>query len=147
DKPLIKAGVYCGSDDVVDIFERMNAIREVRERGDAFSALMSAFRRMDNILETAKVSDDIKIDDTLFLDDAEKNLFEMSQQLNKMIDIEKRNYGQIFQFLSEQRENVDQFFESVMVMHDDPKIKNNRIALLQATVLPVKKLLDLNYLK
>ena len=147
DKPLIKAGVYCGSDDVVDIFERMNAIREVRERGDAFSALMSAFRRMDNILETAKVSDDAKINDTLFLSDAEKNLFEMSQQLNKMIDIEKRNYGQIFQFLSEQRENVDQFFESVMVMHDDPKIKNNRIALLQATVLPVKKLLDLNYLK
>ena len=44
--------------------------------------------------------------------------------------MKNRNYIQVFSSLSKLYEPLDNFFKEVMVMTDNKKLKNNRIALL-----------------
>ena len=44
--------------------------------------------------------------------------------------IQQRNYTAILQELAKLREPVDAFFDNVMVMAEDNKVRHNRLALL-----------------
>jgi len=44
---------------------------------------------------------------------------------------EQREYEKALSILAQLRESVDMFFDDVMVMVDDEKLKKNRISLLQ----------------
>jgi len=57
-----------------------------------------------------------------------KTLIKLENKVQKLIDQAK--YKDALTELSALRKNVDQFFDDVMVMADDEKLKNNRIALL-----------------
>ncbi|HSO71920.1 MAG TPA: DALR anticodon-binding domain-containing protein, partial [Thermodesulfobacteriota bacterium] len=48
--------------------------------------------------------------------------------LNQLL--ENRSYNDYLQNLAKLREYIDHFFEKVLVMAPDEKIKNNRLALL-----------------
>jgi glycyl-tRNA synthetase beta chain len=69
----------------------------------------------------------------LLQESAEKALYEAINSLSPEIGplCDKGNYSEALQKLAGLRDVVDQFFEHVMVMADDEKIKNNRLALLQ----------------
>ena len=73
-----------------------------------------------------------KIDTKLFQENAEKELYkkltELDDKAQRLIDDAK--YQDALAELSTLRASVDQFFDDVMVMADDEKLKNNRIALL-----------------
>ena len=66
-----------------------------------------------------------KVDESLFVDDAEKNLYEDVKKIEFTTDYD--NYMKQLIGLNTQ---IDSFFEKVLVMDKDEKIKNNRIALL-----------------
>jgi glycyl-tRNA synthetase beta chain len=46
--------------------------------------------------------------------------------------LEDENYLAAYGVLAELRPAVDRFFEDVMVMHEDPKVRDNRLALLRS---------------
>jgi glycyl-tRNA synthetase beta chain len=46
--------------------------------------------------------------------------------------LDDRRYTEALQALAALREPVDRYFDDVMVMVDDEKLKNNRLALLSA---------------
>ena len=48
----------------------------------------------------------------------------------KELFLESRSYNEYLQNLAKLRENIDRFFEKVLVMAPDENIKNNRLALL-----------------
>ena len=72
------------------------------------------------------------INSALLTEPAEKALADKLVQLQPQLAplFADGNYQQALTLLADLRENVDQFFEDVMVMADDEALKNNRLALL-----------------
>ena len=69
---------------------------------------------------------------SLLQDDAESVLYFAMQAARKDVTplIEKRAYSAALRRLLELRTPVDAFFDDVMVMTDEPSVRNNRLALL-----------------
>ena len=56
--------------------------------------------------------------------------------------ISKRDYATAFKTLTELSEPLSHFFDNVRVLADDPKVRDNRIALLQQVFYLTSKLVD-----
>jgi glycyl-tRNA synthetase beta chain len=81
-----------------------------------------------------KDNDDVVINSELFQDEAEINLFNTYEQLEK-IGREKLVSADYLGFLAammDLKEPVDHFFDDVMVMAEDKAVRNNRLNLLTA---------------
>ncbi len=123
------------SDDIYDSYKRGLAVSGVRKQPD-FAPIAAAFKRIGNILKQAEKSVSLSEfgppDKNLFKDDSETALFEkfvsVKDEFNACIDVGDYETGlKIFITL---RNPVDSFFEKVMVMTGDERIKNNRLSLL-----------------
>jgi len=66
-----------------------------------------------------------KVDEKLFVHDAEKNLYSAILSVRF-----SENYEKYLEDLIGINQNVSKFFEDVLVMDNDEKVKNNRLALL-----------------
>ena len=88
-----------------------------------------AFKRVVNISRDHPLRE---VDPSLFREDAEVRLhgafLKVSGQLEGLI--EARDYRQALVALTQLKEPVDRFFDSVLVMDKDQKIRENRLALL-----------------
>jgi glycyl-tRNA synthetase beta chain len=115
----------------LDINNRLLAIDAFRQLPEATS-LAAANKRIGNILKKIKGDLPNKIDEKLLQEKAEKELYKTLTKLENKVQklIDQAKYQDALTELSTLRQNVDQFFDDVMVMTDDEKLKNNRIALL-----------------
>jgi len=113
------------------VVARIDAVRAFATMPQAQS-LASANKRIGNILKKADSSAS-PADSTLFVEPAEKALAEKVKQIGP--DVEKRfaanDYAGTLKLLAQMKEPVDTFFNDVMVMAEDPKLRANRIALLR----------------
>ena len=104
---------------------------------DTFGQLINAFTRANNL---AKKAEDDTVDEHLFETDAEKLLWNdlqfAQQALVKLT--QGRQFVEALVTISTLEPAINDFFDQVMVMADDEKIKNNRLALL----LRVSRLAD-----
>lgn len=153
DKKLINAGLFTGSNDIYDLYLKLISLKSLKE-DENFMLLMTAFKRMNNILEDFKKSENTSqlpeiIQENHFEKDEEKKLFALSKDLRKALEqsMMNKNYEDFFKTLIESKSVVDHFFDNVMVMHENTQVRNNRMALLNATIHPLKQLFDLNELK
>src|SRR5438105_8777947 len=129
------AVLAAGSDDVVDAMARAQAITKVRASAD-FESISVASKRIKNILRQA--SDTGKhaagaIELAAFQESAERELASLLPQVAKRVDElrEKQEYEAALVEISKLRPAVDLFFDKVMVMVDDERVRANRLALLQ----------------
>lgn len=115
----------------LDIDNRLLAVDSFRQLTEAES-LAAANKRIGNILKKVKDQLPTTIDEKLLAEKAEKELFKKLTKLDDKVQnlIDKTKYQDALAQLSTLRKSVDQFFDDVMVMADDEKLKNNRIALL-----------------
>lgn len=115
----------------LDIDQRIHAVTAFGKL-PAADSLAAANKRIGNILKKFDGKLPEKVDTTLLEDDAEKAFFTQLNTLDTKVqaDIDKADYKTALTELSNLRENVDNFFDKVMVMAEDEKLKNNRIALL-----------------
>jgi len=115
----------------LDINNRLLAIDSFRQLPEATS-LAAANKRIGNILKKIKGDLPSKIDEKLLQEKAEKELYKTLTKLENKVQklINQTKYQDALTELSALRKDVDQFFDDVMVMADDEKLKNNRIALL-----------------
>jgi glycyl-tRNA synthetase beta chain len=113
------------------IMPRIEAVRAFRAMPESVS-LAAANKRIRNILKKAETSNGA-INASLMADAAEKNLFSAMQKLSPQVSAHMQNqhYTGALKELAGVRGEVDQFFNDVMVMHDDLAVRNNRIALLR----------------
>jgi glycyl-tRNA synthetase beta chain len=114
-----------------DFDQRVKAVTVFRKLPEAES-LSAANKRIANILKDVAASQQ-KVDESLLQETAEKNLFNTLQELTSKVTplFEQREYEKALSILAQLRESVDMFFDDVMVMVDDEKLKKNRISLLQ----------------
>jgi glycyl-tRNA synthetase beta chain len=112
------------------LLERLQAVHAFAGLPEA-PALAAANKRINNILK--KVDTPINtIDMQLFQEDAERALHITLAKLQPDIEnaFEQKNFTAALCQLAQLREPVDHFFDQVMVMAEDQKLRQNRIALL-----------------
>jgi glycyl-tRNA synthetase beta chain len=115
----------------LDFHHRLMAVTEFRKLAEADS-LAAANKRIANILKKSDAIGNTLIDDTLLTEKPEIELAMSLKDYQKTVMpmIKNQDYKSALTELAGLRESVDGFFDNVMVMCDDPKIKNNRLALL-----------------
>ncbi len=115
----------------LDIDQRIQAVSRFRDLPEAES-LAAANKRIGNILKKVEGALPQVIDQGLFIESQESALFETLNGLNAEVTklLAENNYELALARLAQLREPVDHFFDKVMVMAEDEKLRNNRIALL-----------------
>jgi glycyl-tRNA synthetase beta chain len=124
----VEAALAAGFDDLVDLEERTQALHELKKEPD-FEPLAIACKRVVNI---AKSHPPGTINPELFENPVEGRLFEAYQKILQAAEgkITEKAYRSALKELSLLRGPVDEFFDGVMVMAEDDKVKANRLSLL-----------------
>ena len=132
---VVKAVLASGSDDVVDVLARAESVKGVLHMPE-FQAIAAACKRMRNILKQAEEKGlGIPAEFDCSIEDAEeaKMLDAKARQMADRVEKDRAegNYLNALIMLSTLRDDVDRFFDKVMVMVDDERVRANRLALLQ----------------
>ncbi|SMF14703.1 glycyl-tRNA synthetase beta chain [Alteromonadaceae bacterium Bs31] len=116
----------------LDINQRVYAVAEFSKMAEA-QALAAANKRVSNILAKLDHQPASSIDESLLIEAAEKTLAAQIEEMTAKVQphFHKANYTEALKILAGLRQAVDTFFDDVMVMCDDEKVRENRLALLQ----------------
>jgi len=114
------------------VVPRLDAVRAFKQLPEA-EALAAANKRIQNILKKAGELPASGADLALMSEAAEKALFGAMNELAPSVVSCVRNggYTEALTALAGVRTEVDTFFDQVMVMADEPQLRNNRLALLK----------------
>ena len=131
----------CGYDNLTETVLRAAAVVKVKGT-DTFGQLINAFTRANNL---AKKAEDDTVDEGLFETEAEKLLWNdlkfAEEAIVKLTNA--RQFVEALVAISTLEPAINDFFDKVMVMAEDEKIKNNRLALLLRVSRLLKDLADL----
>jgi glycyl-tRNA synthetase beta chain len=136
----IDAVLACGLTDLVIASEKIRALQDFRSDPE-FEPISIAFKRVDNILKDFFSPE---ADPDLFATDAEKNLYRTFNEIRKNVasGVERNDFNYALKELSLLRLPVDAFFDSVMVMDKDEKVRWNRLSLLSEISVLFHKIAD-----
>ena len=113
------------------VLPRLEALQAFRRLPEA-EALASANKRIRNILRQAGAVQGGRVEVGLLTDPAEQQLAQqlsaMRQQVEELVG--RGDFAEALRRLAGLRDAVDQFFDKVLVMSDDVRIRSNRLALL-----------------
>jgi glycyl-tRNA synthetase beta chain len=131
---VVNAGLAAGSDQVVDLVSRTQAISDVMSMPE-FQAIAAACKRMRNILRQAREKDILPAAKFEYLGDSvdeEKELAAYAEVNGPHIEKHRqaKQYRDALLLLSTARKKIDRFFDKVMVMVEDDRVRANRLALL-----------------
>ena len=113
-----------------DCRKRIEALLEVSAL-PAFNLLAGAFKRVNNIIKDNR---DTLIDPKLLTEPAEQALADALTRTTSETAplLERGEYRLALDIILQMKEPVDNFFDQVMVMSEEPELKRNRLALLTA---------------
>lgn len=131
----------------LDVARRIHAVSAFTRREEA-AVLAAANKRVSNILAKQSHDGSTDVDSRLLQEDAERALADALATRRAEVEplIGKAHYTEALDILAGLREPVDRFFDDVMVVVDDPAIRQNRLALLanlQALFLEVADIAEL----
>jgi glycyl-tRNA synthetase beta chain len=143
---VVKAVLAADSDDVVDTLARAEAVKQVLHMPE-FLAIGAACKRMRNILRQAEekgISPAGRFHALPDSADEEKKLAAYIEVNGPRVEAlrKKREYGDALMLLSTAREPVDAFFDKVMVMVEDERVRANRLALLRTLLKEFSTIAD-----
>ncbi|WP_318433788.1 glycine--tRNA ligase subunit beta [Photobacterium leiognathi] len=131
-----------------DFDKRVKAVSHFREL-DAAESLAAANKRVGNILAKFDGELPATVDNSLLVEAAEKELAEKVTAVVAALEpvFAAGDYQTALTELASLREPVDAFFDNVMVMADDEKLKVNRLALLNLLRNQFLKVADISLLQ
>ncbi len=112
------------------VVPKLQAVQAFRAMPEAQS-LASANKRIRNILKKTSVAQSVP-DPAIFREAAERDLFAATAELAPRVTslFQNQDYTEALRVLAGVRSAVDTFFDQVMVMTDEPVLRDNRLALL-----------------
>lgn len=125
---VVDAVLSADFDDAVRSVRILKALSELKKRPD-FEPLAIAFKRAVNITRGTERK---ALDPSVFQHPSEKELFDLANKVREKVAelTMKENFDSALLEVATIKGAVDAFFDSVLVMDKDEKIKNNRLALL-----------------
>jgi glycyl-tRNA synthetase beta chain len=135
-------------DDIRDVIARVESLND--ERGSAdFLAVSSAFKRIKNIIRQAQTRGEesrepeqftellVEPEGMRLLEEADLLVIELRGL------IENRRYREALRLVGALRPSVDAFFDKpVVVLHDDPKLRAARLALVRRVFFSLAGIAD-----
>jgi glycyl-tRNA synthetase beta chain len=141
---IINAVININDYDLLDIYQRAHKLMIFRsENSKLFMDLIRGLVRAKNI--SGKAENNLEIDAGLLAEDEEKELYKAVNQRESKIkeSFNSKHYQKGLYLLVELKEYIDAFLDSVMVMVDDQKVKNNRLALLACISELMSEVMDI----
>ena len=142
---VIEAVLSAGNNNVYQVWLRANAIM-TPEGMSAMEKAVEGFTRAANLAKKCENQQADQIDESLFEVAEEKALYAAYQSARTRIDglTQKMDYVGALQVVAEISAPVDAFFAAVMVMVEDVKVRDNRLALLRAITGLTAGMVDLS---
>jgi glycyl-tRNA synthetase beta chain len=130
-----------------DVLQRLEAVR-LFSGLDAAPVLAAANKRIGNILKKVDFEIPKSVDNKLLTLDAEKSLAKALEAIMPEVTraFEQGNFTTALQAFATLRNDIDQFFNDVMVMDPDTALRNNRLALLSTLHSLMNKVADIGKL-
>ncbi|MEM8512775.1 glycyl-tRNA synthetase beta chain [Massilia sp. MP_M2] len=145
----VEAVLAQNPDRVDDVVQRLEAVQAFAALPEAAS-LAAANKRITNILKKNEeaLAQAGAVDPALLQDQAEKDLAAAVARVQPAVDaaFAAGDFAGTLKTLAELREPVDAFFNDVMVMADDVKLRNNRLALLASLHGMMNRVADISKL-
>jgi glycyl-tRNA synthetase beta chain len=143
---VVKAVLASDSEDVVDALARAEAVKQVLHMPE-FLAIGAAGKRMRNILRQAEekgIAPAARFESLRDSAHEEKNLASYLEVNGPRVDAlrKKKEYSDALMLLSTARKPVDAFFDKVMVMVEDERLRANRLALLRTLLKEFSTIAD-----
>jgi glycyl-tRNA synthetase beta chain len=143
---VVKAVLGADAEDVVDAVQRAEAVKQVLHMPE-FQAIGAACKRMRNILRQAEEKGIAPAATFEYLPDSapeEKSLADYVEANGSKVEAlrNKKEYGDALRLLSTARQPVDAFFDKVMVMVEDARLRANRLALLRTLLKEFSTIAD-----
>ena len=118
-----------------DLLKRLSALAALYEDRDEYIPLAIAFKRPINILRQGRERELSwgELDEALLAEDEEKQLLEEYRKAEAAVRaaVAAGEHDEAVKLLATIRPAVDKFFDEVMVMCDDERLRSNRLALMQ----------------
>jgi glycyl-tRNA synthetase beta chain len=139
---------FMAGGDLLDCRARVKDIHAMRGN-EAFAGIAMAFKRAKNILKQAKAPLLGSPDEGLFGQDEEKALYGDIKAMSGRLSahVANRDYSKGLSELLTIKGSLDSFFEKVMVMAEDPKVRENRLNLIKSLVNLFEGVADLSQLQ
>lgn len=141
-KDEIEASLSKGCDDIYDTYCRIAALHAFRkENAVQFSNLFEVYKRARGQLTNFSAS---QVDEKLFETKQEADLFEElgRQRLKIEQAIADKNYRFVYTCMANLQPALANLFEEVKILHEDPAICTNRLALLDDVFHLFSQLID-----
>ncbi|RUT36419.1 glycine--tRNA ligase subunit beta [Paenibacillus zeisoli] len=142
---VVDAVIAAGYDDVVSVVARGTALMDTVNADSEFKTTVESFNRVSNLASKASAE---KVRSDLLQEEAEKNLYSAWQKVSGEYrqQLSASNSAGALELLSSLKPSITGFFDSVMVMAEDERIRNNRLALLAAIDEDLKTFADFSKL-
>jgi glycyl-tRNA synthetase beta chain len=126
---VVDAALSTSFDELMDVQHRIDALKVARVSQD-FESVVIGFKRAMNILKG--YSSRNEVNPSLFSEAPETDLYQSFLKAKEKIELhlKQRAYESAILEMTQMRKPIDTFFDKVMVMVEDEKIRNNRLALL-----------------
>jgi len=133
----IKAILKVDDEKPVRIIKRGEALLEAASR-EEFKEEVIAIVRLLNILKQAKRRNlriPQMLKEELLIEKEERELYQELRKIKARVErlLEKQRYLEAYQTLSTLKESIHNFFEEVLVMNEDARLRANRLCLLKRT--------------
>ena len=142
-KDLIKATCFIDPSaekkimNILDLKNRINTINQLKGKPD-FSEIQKVISRVSKLAESGNLKTNILscknyVNSDLFEKECENKVFEFIKELEGIIKLPNWNYSQLFKLFETNSKNLDELFDNergVLIMAENPEIRNNRLNLL-----------------
>ncbi len=131
----VRAVLAAGWDVPADALARAESLDSLRGSED-LEAVCASAKRIRNILTKSAAGEDVgqdAVDSSLLVEEPEKALFEAWKVVaeRESNSRQKGDYRTAFTAIASLRPTVDKFFDKVLVMADDQRVRRNRLRLLR----------------
>lgn len=141
-KDEIEASLAFGCPDITDTFSRVKALHDFRKGAkEQFTSLYEVYKRAKGQLEGYQATE---VHPDRLIEPAEKQLHTLldSQQARFKEALAKRDYNQAYALIATLQPPLAELFDKVKILADDPKVRENRLALLKRVFNLFGEILD-----
>jgi glycyl-tRNA synthetase beta chain len=146
-KDTIAAVLDADFDVIPEVYLKIAALEDLKRTAD-FEPIAVAFKRVVNIIRKAPDEIPATVQPELFEHEAEASLLAAVDRVQRDVtaSVKDRKFDRALGMIASLREPVDSFFDGVLVMADEPRIRRNRLAILKRIATMFDQLADFSKL-